>query len=128
MGEKNSGINTITKYHWLRLQTLILSEASISFFQRSKFTYILYHYMLLFPPTRFQVSWLRGSDVQVLSTGFTKFTGDRRVKVIPAERSHTWALEIRSAGAFRTTAIGPILGDKEIFGLPLKKKTRKQRN
>ena len=42
-----------------------------------------------------QVSWLRGSDSQVLSTGYHKFTGDRRVKVIPAERSHTWSLEIK---------------------------------
>ena len=42
----------------------------------------------------FQVSWLRGSDSQVLSSGFTKFTGDRRVRVIPADRSHTWALAI----------------------------------
>ena len=43
-----------------------------------------------------QVSWLRGSDSQVLSSGFAKFTGDRRVKVIPADRSHSWGLSIRN--------------------------------
>ncbi|XP_059082299.1 zwei Ig domain protein zig-8-like [Tigriopus californicus] len=42
------------------------------------------------------VSWLRASDSQVLTTGWTKFTGDRRVKVIPADRSHTWGLGIRN--------------------------------
>ena len=43
-----------------------------------------------------QVSWLRGSDSQVLSTGFTKFSGDRRVTVLPADRSHTWGLSIKN--------------------------------
>ncbi|TRY67343.1 hypothetical protein TCAL_14676 [Tigriopus californicus] len=45
---------------------------------------------------RIRVSWLRASDSQVLTTGWTKFTGDRRVKVIPADRSHTWGLGIRN--------------------------------
>ncbi len=43
-----------------------------------------------------QVSWFRASDSQVLSTGWTKFTGDRRVKVLPADRSHSWGLQIRN--------------------------------
>lgn len=43
-----------------------------------------------------QVSWLRSSDSQVLSAGWTKFVGDRRFMVFPAERSHTWGLEIRN--------------------------------
>ena len=58
----------------------------------------------IFPPqlpiflcsARFQVSWFRSSDSQVLSSGWTKFTGDRRFKVVPADRSHTWGLDIRN--------------------------------
>ena len=41
-----------------------------------------------------QVSWLRATDSKVISTGWTKFTNDRRVKVQPADRSHTWGLRI----------------------------------
>jgi hypothetical protein len=44
----------------------------------------------------FQVSWFRASDSQVLATGWTKFTGDRRFQVLPADRSHSWGLTIRN--------------------------------
>ncbi|CAB4059358.1 unnamed protein product [Lepeophtheirus salmonis] len=42
------------------------------------------------------VSWLRGTDLQVISSGWTKFTGNRRVSIVPADRSHTWKLVIRN--------------------------------
>lgn len=42
------------------------------------------------------VSWLRGSDLQVLSSGWDKFTGDSRIRIIPADRSHSWTLAIRN--------------------------------
>lgn len=40
------------------------------------------------------VSWLRGSDLQVLSSGWNKFTGDNRIRIIPADQSHAWTLAI----------------------------------
>lgn len=40
------------------------------------------------------VSWLRGSDLQVLSNGWDKFTADSRIRIIPADQSHSWTLSI----------------------------------
>ena len=42
----------------------------------------------------FQVSWLRGSDLQVLSSGWDKFTSDNRIRIFPADQSHSWTLSI----------------------------------
>ena len=63
-----------------------------------------------FPNFLFQVSWLRGSDLQVLSSGWNKFTGDNRIRIIPADQSHSWTLAITNV----TTKGGLI---SEIFSL-----------
>ena len=42
----------------------------------------------------FQVSWLRGSDLQVLSSGWDKFTADSRIRIFPADQTHSWTLSI----------------------------------
>jgi len=40
------------------------------------------------------VSWLRGSDLQVLSSGWDKFTADSRIRIFPADQTHSWTLSI----------------------------------
>ena len=40
------------------------------------------------------MSWLRGSDLQVLSSGWDKFTSDNRIRIFPADQSHSWTLSI----------------------------------
>jgi hypothetical protein len=56
--------------------------------------------------TLLQVSWLRGSDLQVLSSAWTKFTGDDRIRIIPADQTHSWTLAINNVSIKDT---GPYL-------------------